>query len=158
MSNEDTKSVRLNRHEVLALLPQQEPFRFVDEITEVDESHIAAHYRFKPEADFYNGHFPGNPITPGVILLESLAQVGVVSLGIYLFALEEGLAGVESKLALFVDADVEFSGLVSPGDKVFISAEKVFFRRNKLRTKATMTTEDGKIICSGTISGFRVDR
>jgi len=82
----------------------------------------------------------------------------VVSLGIYLFALEEGLAGVESKQALFVDADVEFSGVVSPGDKVFISAEKVFFRRNKLRTKAMMTTEDGKIICSGTISGFRVDR
>ena len=157
MSNENTQSVRLNRHEILALLPQQEPFRFVDEITEVDESHIAAHYRFKPEADFYNGHFPGNPITPGVILLESLAQVGVVSLGIYLFALEEGLAGVESKLALFVDADVEFSGVVLPGDKVFISAEKVFFRRNKLRTKAVMTTENGNMVCSGTVSGFRVD-
>ncbi len=158
MSEVSSASVRLTGGEVLTLLPQQEPFRFVDEIVEVDEDHIVAHYRFKPEADFYRGHFPGNPVTPGVILLESLAQVGVVALGIYLFALEEGLAGVKDKIALFVDADVEFSGMVSPGDKVKICGKKVFFRRNKLRTEATMMTEDGSLVCSGTISGLRVQQ
>ena len=59
----------------------------------------------------------------------------MVSLGIYLFALEEGLAGVESKLALFVDADVEFSGVVLPGEKVFISAEKGFFSSQQTTNK-----------------------
>ena len=63
---------RLTADEVLAALPQQEPFRFVDEILEIDEEHIVGSYRFRPEADFYRGHFPGNPVTPGVILIESM--------------------------------------------------------------------------------------
>ena len=158
MSEVSSESVVLSGKEILTLLPQQEPFRFVDNILEVDEDHIVANYRFRPEADFYKGHFPGNPVTPGVILLESLAQVGVVALGIYLFALEEGLRGVTDKIALFVDADVEFSGMVLPGEKVIISGKKVFFRRNKLRTEAMMTTEDGSLVCSGTISGLRVQQ
>ena len=158
MSAVSSESVMLSGKEILTLLPQQEPFRFVDNILEVDEDHIIANYRFRPEADFYKGHFPGNPVTPGVILLESLAQVGVVALGIYLFALEEGLRGVTDKIALFVDADVEFSGMVLPGEKVIISGKKVFFRRNKLRTEAMMTTEDGSLVCSGTISGLRVQQ
>ncbi len=158
MSEVSSESVMLSGKEILTLLPQQEPFRFVDNILEVDEDHIIAIYRFRPEADFYKGHFPGNPVTPGVILLESLAQVGVVALGIYLFALEEGLRGVTDKIALFVDADVEFSGIVLPGEKVIISGKKVFFRRNKLRTEAMMTTEDGSLVCSGTISGLRVQQ
>jgi 3-hydroxyacyl-[acyl-carrier-protein] dehydratase len=158
VSEVSSESVMLSGKEILTLLPQQEPFRFVDNILEVDEDHIIANYRFRPEADFYKGHFPGNPVTPGVILLESLAQVGVVALGIYLFALEEGLRGVTDKIALFVDADVEFSGIVLPGEKVIISGKKVFFRRNKLRTEAMMTTEDGSLVCSGTISGLRVQQ
>ena len=158
MSEVSSESVMLSGKEILTLLPQQEPFRFVDNILEVDEDHIIANYRFRPEADFYKGHFPGNPVTPGVILLESLAQVGVVALGIYLFALEEGLRGVTDKIALFVDADVEFSGIVLPGEKVTISGKKVFFRRNKLRTEAMMTTEDGSLVSSGTISGLRVQQ
>ena len=60
--------------EVLAALPQQEPFRFLDEIVELDEEHIVARYTFREEADFYRGHFPGNPLTPGVILVETMAQ------------------------------------------------------------------------------------
>lgn len=158
MSESSSESVMLSGKEILALLPQQEPFRFVDDILEVDEDHIVASYRFRPESDFYKGHFPGNPVTPGVILLESLAQVGVVALGIYLFALEEGFRGVTDKIALFVDADVEFSGMVLPGEKVIISGKKVFFRRNKLRTEAMMTTEDGSLVCSGTISGLRIQQ
>ena len=75
---------------LLELLPQQEPFRFIDEILEVDEEHIVARYTFRPEADFYRGHFPGNPITPGVLLIESMAQTGVVALGIYLVARQKG--------------------------------------------------------------------
>lgn len=158
MSEVSSESVMLSGKEILTLLPQQEPFRFVDDILEVDEDHIVASYRFRPESDFYKGHFPGNPVTPGVILLESLAQVGVVALGIHLFALEEGLRGVTDKIALFVDADVEFSGMVLPGEKVIISGKKIFFRRNKLRTEAMMTTEDGSLVCSGTISGLRIQQ
>lgn len=66
---------------VLAAVPQREPFRFIDEILELDEDHIVAATTFSPGADFYRGHFPGNPITPGVILVEAMAQAGVVEIG-----------------------------------------------------------------------------
>lgn len=154
----DTGGTVLGPGELLALLPQQEPFRFVDEILEVSENHIVADYRFRPDADFYRGHFPGHPVTPGVILLECIAQVGVVALGIYVVALESGLDAVERGLALFADAHVDFSGIVKPGERVTVSAKKVFFRRGKLRSKAEMHLDDGTMVCSGTISGMVVPR
>ena len=146
----------LTPNRVLELLPQQEPFRFVDRILELDAEHIVASYRFRPEADFYRGHFPGNPVTPGVLLLEAVAQVGVVALGIYLFALEHSEEELEQTVTLFADAEVEFSGIVLPDTEVTISAEKVFWRRNKLRSKATMTLADGTLVCAATISGMGV--
>lgn len=152
----DGEGVVLGPEEVLELIPQAEPFRFVDEILEVDEDHIVARYRFRPDADFYRGHFPGNPVTPGVILLESMAQVSVVALGIHLFALQGGMEEVRRRIALFTDAEVEFGGLVKPGQRVTIRAKKKFFRRGKIRSEAEMTTDDGTIVCSGTISGMGV--
>lgn len=150
------EGVVLGPEEVLELIPQAEPFRFVDEILEVDEDHIVARYRFHPDADFYRGHFPGNPVTPGVILLESMAQVSVVALGIHLFALQGGMEEVRRRIALFTDAEVEFGGLVEPGQRVTIRARKKFFRRGKIRSEAEMTLDDGTIVCSGTVSGMGV--
>lgn len=152
----ESTGVRLSPRRVLELLPQQEPFRFVDEITSLDEDSISARYRFRPEADFYRGHFPGHPVTPGVILLESVAQVGVVALGIYLLALEGGEEEVRKRVALFSDAQVDFTGMVRPGDAVRIDANKVFYRRGKLRSEAEMRLEDGTVVCSATISGMGV--
>lgn len=148
--------VVLGPEEVLELIPQAEPFRFVDEIVEIDADHIVARYRFRPDADFYRGHFPGNPVTPGVILLESMAQVSVVALGIHLFGLKGGMEEVRKRIALFTDAEVEFGGLVKPGERVTITGQKVFFRRGKIRSEADMRLDDGTIVCSGTISGMGV--
>ena len=144
--------------QVLATMPQQHPFRFIDEIVELDEDHIVATYRFRPEADFYRGHFPGNPVTPGVILIESMAQAGIVALGIYLVSLEGTAYDPEKMVTLFTDANVEFGGLVKPGDQVTIEARKVFWRRRKLRAQAEMKIDDGGIVCSGTVSGMGVTR
>ena len=146
---------RLTPKQVLDLVPQQDPFRFIDDIIELDDDHIVGVYRFRPDADFYRGHFPGNPVTPGVILIESLAQVGIVALGIYLAA-RESEADTTKMMTLFTDADIEFSGIVNPGDRVTITAEKVFFRRRKLRSKAEMKLDDGTVVCSGTVSGMGV--
>jgi 3-hydroxyacyl-[acyl-carrier-protein] dehydratase len=148
----------LTPEQVLEMLPQQEPFRFVDRILELDEDHIVATYRFRPEADFYRGHFPGDPVTPGVILLEALGQAGVVALGIYLFALDHSREEAERTVSLFADAEVEFYRMVPPDTEVTITATKVFWRRNKIRSRATMAFADGTLICEGTISGMGVNR
>jgi 3-hydroxyacyl-[acyl-carrier-protein] dehydratase len=142
---------------LLGLLPQQEPFRFIDEILEVDEEHIVARYTFRPEADFYRGHFPGNPITPGVLLIESMAQTGVVALGIYLVARQKGVEEVRRVLTVFTDVNAEFSGVVRPGDTVTISARKLFFRRMKLRAEVEMHTADGSLVATATVAGMGVE-
>ena len=143
--------------EVLALLPQQEPFRFVDEILEVDDDHIVSRYTFRPEADFYRGHFPGNPITPGVLLIEAMAQTGVVALGIYLVARERGVEDVRRVLTVFTDVSAEFTGVVRPGNTVTMRARKVFFRRMKLRAEVEMRLADGSLVATATLAGMGVE-
>ena len=148
----------LSKEEVLARVPQQDPFRFIDEIRELDPEHIVASYRFPEDADFYRGHFPGNPITPGVILVETMAQAGVVALGLYLCALERSEAELEKLITVFTDANVEFSGTVLPGDRVTTVGRKTFFRRLKLRSEVEMRKDDGTVVCSGVLSGMGVPR
>lgn len=145
----------LSPEQVLAALPQQDPFRFIDEIVELDADHIVSRFRFRMDHDFYRGHFPGNPVTPGVILLEAMAQSGVVALGIYLVSLEAP-DELGKLVTLFTDANVDFSGVVHPGECVTVRADKVFFRRRKLRSRVEMRSEDGKVVCSGEISGMGV--
>ena len=145
--------------EVLAAIPQQEPFRFIDEILDLGDDHIVASYTFSPDAFFYRGHFPGNPITPGVILIESMAQAGVVGLGLHMMSCEMGSEEAGKYTTLFTDAQVDFNGMVDPGTRVITTGHKVFFRRRKLRSEVEMKrADDGVLICSGTLSGMGVLR
>jgi len=149
---------QLTRAEVLARVPQQEPFRFVDELLELSEERAVGRYRWRPEADFYRGHFPGNPVTPGVLLIESMAQCGVVPIALYRFYSELDEAEAEKFQTLFTDAQVDFSGVVRPGDVVTTASRVLFYRRRKLRVEATMSGADGRIVCSGQLSGMGVPR
>ena len=143
---------------VLRAIPQQEPFRFIDEILELSDDHIVASTTFRADADFYRGHFPGNPITPGVILIEAMAQAGVVALGIHLLDREIGSDEAAKYTTLFTDAEVEFSGIVLPGMRVITTGRVKFFRRRKLRCAVEMKLEDGTLVCSGTLSGMGVPK
>ena len=96
----------LTTDEVLAAIPHGAPFRFIDEILELDDDHIVAAYRFREDADFYRGHFPRNPITPGVLLIEAMAQAGVVALGIYLLAKDASLEQARGFVTVFTEANV----------------------------------------------------
>src|SRR5215475_16156881 len=141
---------RMTPAAVLEAIPHRPPFRFVDEIVELDDEHIVAAYRFPADADFYRGHFPGNPITPGVLLLEAMAQAGVVAHGIYLL----GRSADPTSLTLFTEARVEFTGIVRPGQRVLVHGRKLLFRRRLLRSEVEMRLENGTAVCSGTLSGM----
>ena len=97
-------------------------------------------------------------MTPGVLLVEAMAQAGVVALGIYLLAKEVSPEEAEKLVTVFTDAQVDFSGKVLPGDRVRLSGRKVFFRRRKLRAEVEMHLEDGSLVCSGVLSGMGVPR
>ena len=138
--------------EILDKLPYQHPFLFVDEILSVDENSISGSYTFKAEHDFYQGHFKNNPITPGVILTETAAQIGVVSLGIYLLS-NSGHPLNELKIAL-TSSEMDFFKPVFPSEKVIVMSEKEYFRFNKLKCKVQMLNENGELVCRGKIAGM----
>jgi 3-hydroxyacyl-[acyl-carrier-protein] dehydratase len=149
---------KLTTAEALALVPQQEPFRFVDELLELSEERAVGRYRWRPEADFYRGHFPGNPVTPGVLLIESMAQCGVVPIALHRLYAEFEDAEAEKFQTFFTDAQVDFSGVVRPGDVVTTESRVLFYRRRKIKVEATMTGADGRVVCSGQLSGMGVSR
>jgi 3-hydroxyacyl-[acyl-carrier-protein] dehydratase len=93
-----------------------------------------------------------------VILIESMAQAGVVGLGLHLLSIELGSEDAKKYTTLFTDAQVEFSGIVEPGARVINTGRKVFFRRRKLRAEVEMKLEDGSVVCSGQLSGMGVPR
>jgi len=148
----------LTPDEVLALVPQKPPFRFLDRLLEIDDEHAVGEYTFRRDESFFAGHFPHDPVTPGVILLESMCQTGLVALGIYLLERQATREAVLRTVTLFTEANVEFSGIVRPEDTVRISARKVYFRRNKLRSDVTMTRPDGAPIAHGLVAGMGVQR
>jgi 3-hydroxyacyl-[acyl-carrier-protein] dehydratase len=149
------------KQEVLDLVPQREPFRFIDEIISMDDEQIIGAYRFREDEYFYRGHFPGKPITPGVILIEAMAQTGVVAFGIYLLSRQKDMRPTQLNmpLSLFSLADgVEFKQIVFPGERVIIRGKKIYFRKNVIRASVSMERENGEIICFGELSGVGVDQ
>ena len=70
--------------EILAKMPYSRPFLFVDEFSEITEHGAKGSYSFRKDEYFYQGHFPENPVTPGVIMTETMAQIGLVGLGMFL--------------------------------------------------------------------------
>ncbi|WP_343615769.1 3-hydroxyacyl-ACP dehydratase FabZ family protein [Flavobacterium sp.] len=140
----------MNLTDIVKQLPYSEPFLFVDELLHADENGVTGTYTYKENLDFYKGHFKDNPVTPGVILTETMAQIGMVCLGIFLLGNE--LA--ENTVIAFTSADMEFLKPVYPNEKVTVTSEKMFFRFGKLKCSAVMKNEAGQEVCKGILAGM----
>jgi 3-hydroxyacyl-[acyl-carrier-protein] dehydratase len=115
---------KLNKEDIKKIIPHREPFLLIDEVLEVEPGKSIKAVKNVDENEYYfKGHFPQNPIMPGVLILEAIAQAGAIAV----LLLPEN----KGKLALFAGIDkARFKKIVRPGDKLEIEVEITDFRRN----------------------------
>lgn len=141
---------------ILSQLPYTSPFLFVDALHHVSAQGIKGSYTFKPDEFFYRGHFKNRPVTPGVLLIECMAQIGLVAFGIYLLSNTLDHEQNNNLKIAFSSTEVDFYIPVLPGEKVMVVSEKQYFRFGKLKCLVKMFNEAEQMVCKGTLSGMFV--
>lgn len=135
----------LSQDEIKAIIPHRDPFLFLDEITYLESKVKAVGVKYVKEDEFFfKGHFPGQPIMPGVIIVEALAQVGAV-----VVLSDETYKG---KIALFAAADnIRFRKEVLPGDKLVLECELTRLRGN-FGVGIGKAYVNDELVCEGKLS------
>jgi 3-hydroxyacyl-[acyl-carrier-protein] dehydratase len=147
------RPVQVDIAKILEILPHRYPFVMVDRVTElVSGKSIRGHKMVSYNEPWCEGHFPGRPILPGVLIIEALAQIG----GILAYASEP--FDSTTSLMYFLGLDkAKFRHTVTPGDKLDLFVEVVHHRSNvwKMRGEATV---DGTLCAQGELLASIVDR
>jgi beta-hydroxyacyl-ACP dehydratase FabZ len=147
-----TAGVQIDIRGVLAVLPHRYPFLLVDRVLELEPGRrILALKNVTVNEPFFNGHFPGDPVMPGVLVVEGLAQAG----GILLI---HARADRASKLLLFTGIErARFRRPVVPGDQLRYEVQvlRLRERHSKLQARALV---DGEVVAEAVISSAMVDR
>lgn len=135
----------LNKEEIKKIIPQREPFLMIDEVEEYIPGESCTAYKNVSEDEYYfKGHFPGNPIMPGVLIVESLAQTGAVAI----LSMEEN----QGKNALFGGIDkLRFKKQVVPGDRLKLEV-KIIKRKGPIGIGEALATVDGKVAVKGELT------
>ena len=121
---------------ILKKIPHRPPFLFIDSIIEVTEEKAVCERTIRPEEPQFEGHYPGNPIMPGVLLCESVFQAGAIYLSTKLEA--EGMDLTKVTPVLSRIGEAKFKQMVKPGDVITIEAEfkemlsKFYFMKGKV--------------------------
>tara|TARA_B100000497_G_C7634950_1_gene381657 strand:+ start:628 stop:1065 length:438 start_codon:yes stop_codon:yes gene_type:complete len=142
----------MKKDEIISHLPYEDPFLFVTDIDFINENGVTGHHTFSESSDFYQGHFKHRPITPGVILTETMAQIGLVAFGIYLTNIQS--KNVQDIQIGMTSTEIDFFIPVLPGETVIVVSEKEYFRFNKLKCVVQMFNEKNELICRGKIAGM----
>lgn len=134
----------MNNIDIQNVLPHRYPFLLVDKILEIETGKKAVGLKnVTINEPFFQGHFPGNPIMPGVLIVEAMAQVG----GIAILSMEEH----KGKLAVFTGIEkMKFRKQVVPGDTLIMEAELIAFKMGIGKAKVCAKVE-GKIAAQGEV-------
>ena len=134
--------------EIIRILPHSYPFLLVDKVMEMEEGKfIRALKNVTYNEPFFIGHFPGNPVMPGVLIVESIAQAGGI-LAYYSIPEEER----KGKGVAFMGLDkVKFRKPVYPGDQLILEVEVLKRRGSKIWLLAGKAKVDGKVVCEAQI-------
>jgi 3-hydroxyacyl-[acyl-carrier-protein] dehydratase len=134
----------LDNIKVQELLPHRYPFLLVDKVIEIEEGKRAVGIKnVTINEPFFQGHFPGNPIMPGVLIVEAMAQVGLIAL--------KTMDEYKDKLGVFTGMDgIRFKKQVKPGDTLRIEVELVKIRRGIGVAEGVAYVGD-ELACKGTI-------
>jgi beta-hydroxyacyl-ACP dehydratase FabZ len=136
--------------DILRVMPHRYPFLLIDRVLEVEERRIRAIKNVTYNETFFQGHFPGTPVMPGVLVVEAMAQAG----GFMLLRRFESLDG---KLIYFAGIDrCRFRRPVVPGDQVEFDVEVVSLRRTFARLHGRATVE-GQLVCEADLSSALVE-
>lgn len=135
----------LNKEQIESIIPQRDPFLMIDEVEEYQPGEYCIGCKnVTGDEYFFKGHFPGNPIMPGVLITESLAQAGAVAI----LSLEEN----KGKNALFAGIDkMKFKKMVVPGDKLKLEV-RIIKRKGPIGVGEAIATVDGKIAAKGELT------
>ena len=145
MSEETKEVLSFDTMQIMEMIPHRFPFLLVDRITECVPVKYAKGYKnLTMNEQFFQGHFPGNPIMPGVLIIESLAQTGAVAI-----LSEEANKG---KNALFGGVDkLRFKKTVLPGDRLKLEV-RIIKRKGPIGVGEAIATVDGKIAVKGELT------
>lgn len=119
-----------------SLIPQRAPFKFVDEIVDFSDNKIITKSLLKNSYDFYQGHFPGNPVTPGVILCEAAFQTGAALMAL----LGEKTLGNQTAVVTRIQ-NAKFKNISGPGAEIIIEVSLVEKLANAAFMKGKITSE-----------------
>ena len=142
----------LTIQEILDLLPHRYPFLLIDRVVEFEPAkRLVAIKNVTMNEPFFQGHFPGTPIMPGVLVIEAMAQAGAI---IMLIELPDR----EKKLAVFTGTErAKFRRQVTPGDQLRIEVDVLAFKTRVGRMEAKAFV-DGKLACQATLTCAIVPR
>lgn len=139
----------MDREAIKRVIPHREPFLLVDRITELDETRVVGWKIVRPDEYYLAGHFPGNPIMPGVLMLEALAQ----TMGVMVLAKPEH----KGKLGYFASINnVRFRELVRPGDELRLEAVHVKDKK-RFYIAQTKATVNDKLACEAELMLFMAE-
>lgn len=126
---------------ILEALPYGDYFRFVDSIEFVDDETIKGSYIFRKTLPFFDSHFKGNPLVPGVLMIECMGQIGMVCHLIYLSGkYDSGFLPVLSNI------EASFFGNANYDEPCIVTGKKIYFRHNILKSTVEMQKQDGSHI------------